>query len=901
MPFTFRRLASSALMLCAAVMPLGAAQATTLPQLFQQDILLKSTYNRMYQAADSWYLWHNLQPNGFIDQYKQGVSGQLLFSRRFYLPAEQRFYDSSAEQDILPYVTTVHTFGQYLLVANSRGRITLFDAKGSHVPQTAELSAAFNRLDKVVALGNGRWLSLHGRYTPDRAWLQVWQQQADGSILPQQQQLQPGAYELLQLADKVVVMTETPAGTGELLELDANLQVIRSQPWRDRKGYTTYYAIDKNRFIKIENEGLDEAKMQLVGIAPQLDIKHNDTLQIRRLLSHNEQYIWFLNANHQFCRAELATLQQQTCEALPDSETTFWAGGQQNGLNIILGQHGLYLAGLQSGLRRQKSLAAPPAEYEANPQLVALAQLSSGQLISHSGLMIQSDTLAAGGSKPLRRLPIIERGCLPAAEQMPAQPIAQTLYQSDAQWHLAEQYQDCLAIFLVNAGEQPTLALQSTHPVPAGTRLYAQNQAGELIFRQQENLPSATRQYWRKKPQDSQPRLINGDLTNNGYDAKAKFFADKAGYLVLVDKAAGASVYQLGQDDAPTKWLGDIPGRLATIHQGYLYLSLAGQLQIWHISSSGLTLRYQLPTVIEGVQSLSAAGNELFVAQSAYQNNDITQLLVFDLTNPEQPAHKYQPYPFPLWSAGSAIRPWRFGEQLLVPLQVHGGLLQLQPSSTEPALPAVTSQLQAIEDTTLIHPLQLQNAEGWQLAVLEQPRHGRARLNGNILQLEPEVNFNGTDQLTLQFSRGEQHHVVVMAINVSPVNDSPQFVAATTSAVVAGQATSGRVSFQDVDGDALIYRVVSQTGLTPAGVITVDSSGTYRYQAPLQAGTETIRLEASDPHGAVATATFSITVTAASNVEQPAGDQTQRSGGAAGWLLVAMLTLLCCYRRRSVP
>ena len=876
----------------AALLPLNAALATPLPQLTQQDILIKSAYNRMLQMDDGWFLWHDELPNGFIDLYKQGVSGQLLFIRRLYLQDAVRYYNIGAEEELLPALRTVKPFGQFVLARDSYGQLSLFDAEGTPISMPAANQAALANLVDLTSLNDGRWLSLHWDGT-NGSTLQLWQQQPDGMLTPTKQaksQLYTPFSQLLTLAGKVFLFQPDER---HLLEINDSLQVSRTLPIAINDS-VRFYPVDATRLAVLDNSIPGHSgfnRIRLVTVGTTLEYQHADDLQVSKFLGNNAEQLWYLNDKNQFCRVDLATLQQQQCEALPDGETTLSAGLYHRGLLTLTGDHGLYLAGNNSGIRRQKSLLDRTLPSRSDPALFALGQLSSGQLISSDGLLLQADTLLAGGSQPLPRVPMTDRGCLPSVDQMPVQPLKKTLYQLDSQWQLAEQYQDCMAIFNVHAGDKPELVLQSTYQLPARTQLYAHNHVGELVFISDYDNPS--KKFWRKKPQDNQLQPISSDITSSGNGFQQKFFPYKEGYLVLTATRNGADLYQLGQTGQPAKLLGQLPTRQATVLNDYVYLWQQNKLEVWQVTDSGLTQRSEQQLSLSSVHSLTAKGQELFVLKSLQKNDDITHMQVFDLHNPQQPVAKYQPYPFSLWTAGNNVQPWRFGEQLLVPLPVMGGVLQLQQLELDATLPMVSNQLETAEDTTLNAQLQLEHADGRQIAIGVQPRQGSATLTGTMLRLQPKLNFFGTDQLTLLFTRAEQRHEMVLPITVTPVNDAPFAHQPSNREVQAGQLVKDQLSVVDVDGDPISYKVISQTGLTPTGTITFEPSGIYSYQAPAGAGVETIKVQASDPHGAATTITFTVTVKAAPPVLQPPEvDYGKSSGGSFAWPWLAMLTLI---------
>ncbi|MDX1997980.1 MAG: tandem-95 repeat protein [Thermoanaerobaculia bacterium] len=170
------------------------------------------------------------------------------------------------------------------------------------------------------------------------------------------------------------------------------------------------------------------------------------------------------------------------------------------------------------------------------------------------------------------------------------------------------------------------------------------------------------------------------------------------------------------------------------------------------------------------------------------------------------------------------------------------------------------------EDSTLVIDVLANDfdVEGEPLTavVTVAPQHGTAVVQGDGKVLyTPAADFHGEDEFLYTVSDlGGASAPAVAFVTVTPVNDAPTAGADSatttedTSAVLAVKANDG-----DVDGDAL---TVAITVAPSHGTAAVQGDGTVLYTpAADYSGADAFTYSVSDPSGAAASATVSLTVT----------------------------------------
>ena len=144
-----------------------------------------------------------------------------------------------------------------------------------------------------------------------------------------------------------------------------------------------------------------------------------------------------------------------------------------------------------------------------------------------------------------------------------------------------------------------------------------------------------------------------------------------------------------------------------------------------------------------------------------------------------------------------------------------------------------------------------------------------AQINATLATLSYQggLNFNGSDTLTVKSTDGAAAtDTDTVAIQVTPVNDAPT----VASPIVDQGVTKGTQftfplpanTFNDVDGDALVYGATLSTGAALPGWLHFDAATQTFSGTPgnSDVGTITVKVTATDPSNASASDSFDIIV-----------------------------------------
>lgn len=147
----------------------------------------------------------------------------------------------------------------------------------------------------------------------------------------------------------------------------------------------------------------------------------------------------------------------------------------------------------------------------------------------------------------------------------------------------------------------------------------------------------------------------------------------------------------------------------------------------------------------------------------------------------------------------------------------------------------------------------------------------------------PNANFNGQDSFTFKVNNGSaDSNTATMAVTIRPVNDPPVATGATFSMQTA-TSLSARMVAGDVDGDGLIYTIVSPPRY--GTVILTDNAGHFVYSLYRAAGGgDSFTYEVSDGSATSNTATVTI------NFDGSGTNPTLTSNGVKGLVLVSGAT-----------
>ncbi|GIX49563.1 MAG: hypothetical protein KatS3mg131_3774 [Candidatus Tectimicrobiota bacterium] len=211
------------------------------------------------------------------------------------------------------------------------------------------------------------------------------------------------------------------------------------------------------------------------------------------------------------------------------------------------------------------------------------------------------------------------------------------------------------------------------------------------------------------------------------------------------------------------------------------------------------------------------------------------------------------------------------------------------PSQSPPT--AVNDTATTAEDTAVTVAVLANDSDpdGDALSVMSftQPANGVVTHDGSgVLTYTPKANFHGTDSFTYTVTDGHGADVGVVSIVVTPVNDAPLALAdSITTAEDTAVTVAVLANDSDPDGDTLSVISVTQGA---HGTTAVLADGTIRYTpAADYSGTDSFSYTVSDPHGATATATVSVTVTPVNDAPLAQDDSATTTAGTA--VVVAVL------------
>ena len=135
-------------------------------------------------------------------------------------------------------------------------------------------------------------------------------------------------------------------------------------------------------------------------------------------------------------------------------------------------------------------------------------------------------------------------------------------------------------------------------------------------------------------------------------------------------------------------------------------------------------------------------------------------------------------------------------------------------------------------------------------SVTTAPEHGLVSIDPKTGEYTytPNPNANGTDSFVVTVSDGKGGSTTVtIPVTIMPVNDVPT---ATADPITTpeGEAVSGKITANDVDGDPLTFEVTEQPS---KGTVTINpNTGEYTYSPnPLVYGEDKFTVEVDDGHG----------------------------------------------------
>ncbi len=176
------------------------------------------------------------------------------------------------------------------------------------------------------------------------------------------------------------------------------------------------------------------------------------------------------------------------------------------------------------------------------------------------------------------------------------------------------------------------------------------------------------------------------------------------------------------------------------------------------------------------------------------------------------------------------------------------------------------------------------------VSLRDGPINGRISVQpDNTVTYTPRNDFNGRDIFTYAASDGRLTHEADVIVTVAPVNDQPKFPGTFTTRSITqgsppGTPVGSPVEATDIDGDALTYRLFEEGA--PAFTIDVHTGqirvGPDTVIDRLTQPRYTLRVEATDPHGARVSTDVTITVTTTRTTTTTTTTTTGNDGGGGG-------------------
>ncbi len=206
-----------------------------------------------------------------------------------------------------------------------------------------------------------------------------------------------------------------------------------------------------------------------------------------------------------------------------------------------------------------------------------------------------------------------------------------------------------------------------------------------------------------------------------------------------------------------------------------------------------------------------------------------------------------------------------------VSLQVSDGtdtdttsfVLTISAVNDAPVITPVTTQTLA-EDSSLNVTLSATDVDGDSLsfALVSADSALGASVTGSTLSIVPQANYAGSGTIEVSVSDGSATDATSFTVNVTAVNDAPQFTSDTLFSVTDGDSLTITLTASDADSDPLTFSLVS----FDSNAVTASLSGAVLTITPTGNVTGGTQVDVSVSDGsAAASATLSINILSADN------------------------------------
>lgn len=730
------------------------------------NILLKSPYNQSVKAGRSWYLWDKQHPANYIDKYYLSANGQLQFLQRIRLPEPTARYDASSKSYQQPELRVIPVGNWLLTKANDK--MTLIDPKGTvHqniFSDNAEATDLFGldpaqqvTVDLVSHAGN--YLLL---WSPHKRTLSRWQLAADNKLqlIRKSQTTAQGDLRLISNGPYSFLMGTVLAGYTDFHSI-ATLTMTTS---RFRQAPADVDASMINKTVVLNGDQLIMTATSEKSATPALHrVKLGTSAQlelvsaasVKTILGNAGSQLYFENDAGQLCRLDTLTAATPACQAMPAQISALTSVSQTGDEIILLGQNGVFLQPAADPLKQVQQTSP------LQPKRPGLAAVPQGVVTADKLLLID----ALENATALKQQQGTGKGC--GTLHSTAQP---QIFQAE-QPSIAEVFTGCTSIHqLQNSNNETTVTLNARTYQHPGFTLLAHNPAEALFV-------DGTQKLWAWRAGETAASALNIPA----FTAASAVSTDNGWYLLNRLDAQNNKLYFL-----PKNQLNATPSLIATqataayaasaSHLYWLDIGANGQqLVVWQQNGSSfqrlteVAIPAELQPQTDAPLQMQLVGNQLALWYSRVNDDYHSSLLLFDISNPEQPQLQSS-WRYPVRSANKFGDKASFSQNskgLIVQSAVSGEILQLgaaaKPYQAPPHLTAAKTS-----DKQLLWQHQI--PAGTEVTVKQQPAQGRLTVaaDGLYFELTNADISQSSASLLIETTDGSSQHNFNLTLNEAP-------------------------------------------------------------------------------------------------------------------------------------